>query len=229
MFAPHVDVITLAPFLLLLACCGAEEPKPAAGAPLGEAQAGIATFYDATGAGNCSYEPSPQDLNVAAMNAPQYAGSAACGTCLRVTGPRGSVVVRVVDQCPGCASGHLDLSREAFARIAEPAQGRVSIQWQPVACEGLGTLSFRFKEGSSQWWTAIQVLDHRLPVRSLEARVDGRWVALARQDYNYFLAEGGLGVGPYTLRVTASDAQQVVEEGIALRESGVVRGRTQFD
>jgi expansin (peptidoglycan-binding protein) len=163
------------------------------------------------------------------MNAPQYAGSAACGSCLSVTGPRGRVVVRVVDQCPGCASGHLDLSREAFARIAEPSQGRVSIQWQPVACEGLGTLSFRFKEGSSQWWTAIQVLDHRLPVRSLEARLDdGRWVTLERQSYNYFVAARGLGAGPYTLRVTASDGQQLVEEGIALRESGVVPGRTQF-
>ena len=93
-----------------------------------------------------------------------------------------------------------------------------------------GPLSFRFKEGSSQWWTALQVLDHRLPVRALEARRDdGRWVTLARKDYNYFVSDAGLGPGPYMLRVTASDGQQVIEEGIGLRESGVVQGRTQFD
>lgn len=220
----------LAAALLLAFCgCSSDSPKPTAGQPLGELQSGIATYYAATGEGSCSYGATPDDLNVTAMNTPQYAGSAACGTCLQVTGPRGSVVVRVVDRCPGCASGHLDLSREAFARIAAPEAGRVSIQWQPVACEGLGKLSFRFKEGSSQWWVGLQVLDHRLPVRSLEASVDGRWVALARQDYNYFVADKGLGPGPYTLRVTASDGQQRTEQHIPLRESGVVEGSTQFD
>jgi len=95
--------------LLLLACCrGPEAEGPTV---LGERQEGVATFYAATGEGACSYEASPQDLDVAAMNAAQYEGSAACGTCLQVTGPRGSVRVRVVDKCPGCASGHLDLSR----------------------------------------------------------------------------------------------------------------------
>src|SRR5690348_7403307 len=101
---------------------------------LGEKQAGVITFYDATGAGNCSFDPSPDDLDVAAMNAEQYAGSAVCGACARVDGPLGSVTVRIVDQCPECLRGHLDLSKQAFAKVADPALGRVDVSWQLVPC-----------------------------------------------------------------------------------------------
>src|SRR5262245_57271604 len=68
-------------------------PPPGETPPIGAMQQGIATFYDATGAGNCSFDATPGDLRVAAMNTPQYANSAACGTCVAVTGPRGSVTV----------------------------------------------------------------------------------------------------------------------------------------
>ncbi|HLE51108.1 MAG TPA: expansin EXLX1 family cellulose-binding protein, partial [Anaerolineales bacterium] len=90
---------------------------------------GIATYYAATGAGACSFDPSPQDLMVAAMNAEQYDNAAVCGAYLYVTGPQGAVTVRIVDLCPECQAGHLDLSREAFAQIAELPQGRVPITW----------------------------------------------------------------------------------------------------
>ena len=42
---------------------------------------GQATYYDfADGSGACSFDPTPDDSMVAAMNAPDYAGSAACGS-----------------------------------------------------------------------------------------------------------------------------------------------------
>ena len=161
----------------------------APGRALDDFQQGIATYYSATGEGNCSFDATPGDLMVTAMNTPQWEDSAVCGTCLEVQGPRGAVTVRVVDRCPECASGHLDLSREAFARIAEPAQGRVSIQWRRVACAVEGPVAYRFKEGSSQWWVAIQVRNHRVPVQRLEVQRNGSWVDVRRADYNYFVAD----------------------------------------
>src|SRR5688572_24801643 len=82
---------------------------------LGEFQAGIATYYDATGAGHCGYDASPNDMDVAAMNAQQFNNSAVCGACAEVEGPQGTVRVRIVDSCPEpeCQAGHLDLSRQA--------------------------------------------------------------------------------------------------------------------
>lgn len=208
---------------------GASDTGPAAtGGPLGAERDGIITYYSADGSGNCSYEASPGDLLVAAMNQTEYANSAACGTCVRVTGPRGTVRVRIVDRCPECAVGHLDMSESAFAMVADPRDGRVAVRWQPETCDVRGPVSYRFKEGSSQWWTAIQVRNHRVPVRSLEARVGSDWVALERQEYNYFVASSGLGPGPYVLRVTAQDGRQFVDENIALADATVVPGHGQF-
>ena len=88
---------------------------------------GIATYYDATGEGACGFDASPADLMVTAMNADEYDHASYCGAYLHVEGPKGAIIVRVIDLCPECQSGHLDLSREAFAEIADLYLGRVDI------------------------------------------------------------------------------------------------------
>ncbi|ORZ12073.1 RlpA-like double-psi beta-barrel-protein domain-containing protein-containing protein, partial [Lobosporangium transversale] len=73
---------------------------------------------------------------IAALNKPDFGSftyasqSPACGQCLIVRGPKGTVEVQVVDMCPGCKSGSLDLSPGAFARIADIDAGRVPISWE---------------------------------------------------------------------------------------------------
>lgn len=52
-----------------------------------------------------------------------------CGKYVNVHGPKGSVRVKIVDTCPPCASGDLDLSPAAFGKIADFAKGRVKISW----------------------------------------------------------------------------------------------------
>ncbi|MEO6572740.1 MAG: expansin EXLX1 family cellulose-binding protein [Polyangiaceae bacterium] len=176
---------------------------------LGMPQTGDGTYYDATGAGNCSFDATPNDLDVAAMNAPQYAKSAVCGECVQVTGPKGMVTVRIVDSCPGCKSGDLDLSESAFVKIADKSAGRVKIDWQVVSCNVSGNVSYHYKDGTSQYWTAIQVRNHRLPIKSLEIKVGGAYTDVARVDYNYFVADKGAGAGPVSVRITAIDGQQL--------------------
>lgn len=105
----------------------APAPAPTAPGALSPTYSGEGTFYGATGQGNCTFDASPGDLMVAAMNGPDYAGSAVCGQYVAVTGPKGSVTVRITDQCPECKKGDLDLSESAFARIADPVAGRVPI------------------------------------------------------------------------------------------------------
>src|SRR5687768_4948086 len=99
------------------------------GALPSQPQEGIATWYEADGSGHCGFDPSPADMKVAAINAAQYFGSAACGQCATVDGPSGSVTVRIVDSCPDCEPGQLDLSQQAFERIAALHLGRVPVKW----------------------------------------------------------------------------------------------------
>jgi expansin (peptidoglycan-binding protein) len=215
--------------VLALAACGHDPTGEAAAVvPFGAPQTGEGTYYAADGSGNCMFDPSPGDLRVAAMNAPQYAGGAVCGTCVQVTGPKGSVTVRIVDQCPGCKQGDLDLSPQAFDQIGEHSAGRIPITWIAVPCAVGGNLAYRYKEGSSQYWTAIQVRNHRLPIASLELRKGAGWMPVGREPYNYFVAPGGAGPGPVTLRVTAIDGQVLEDTLSAVSAGAVVSGAAQF-
>jgi expansin (peptidoglycan-binding protein) len=204
-------------------------PFPSGIVPLGETQSGVATYYDADGSGACGFDRTPEDLMVAAMNRPQFAGSQVCGACAEVVGPKGTVTVRLVDLCPECTAGHLDLSREAFRQVAEESAGRVPVEWRLVACAVNGPVQYRYKEGSSQWWTAIQVRNHRLPVARLEIRGHGQeWKELPREAYNYFVDSSGSGADPVSVRLTSTTGQ-ILEDTLPPPASGLlVNGLGQF-
>lgn len=193
-------------------CPGERTAAPAA-------EAGHATYYDLTGPGSCSFDrprESP-DRMVAAVSGADYAHAAWCGACLAVAGPLGDVVVRVVDQCPGCRHGDLDLSREAFAQIAPLSAGRTKVTWHEVPCPVTGPVVYQVKPGSTASWTAIQLRNHRHRIARLEARdAHGVYHAIARTDDNYFVVPGGLGPGPYALRVSDVHGHALEDGAIAL-------------
>lgn len=189
---------------------------------------GKATYYAADGSGNCSFPPSPQDLMVAALNTPDYNGAQSCGACVLVHGPKGDVTVRIVDRCPGCTQGHIDLSKEAFAKIADPVQGVVPVTWSIVPCAVQGPIRYHFKAGSNQWWSAIQVRNHRYPIKSLEGQVSGTFQPMTRELYNYFVYSAGLGPGPYTLRVTDVLGHVLTDTGIPFKVDQEVPGAAQL-
>ncbi len=210
---------------------------PGAAFPLSVTYHGDGTFYDYSAsavqfpatAGACSYG-AVDDRMIAAMNQADYAGSAACGAQLVVTGPNGPVTVRVVDVCPECAPGDVDLSAEAFARIARPIDGRVAVSWRAEPASVSGPVSYRYKEGSSRWWTAIQVRNHRQPVARLEIRPAGAsgWIAVERMAYNYFVHPQAVPDAPLEVRITASDGS-TLQDTLPVPQGGlVVSGRGQF-
>ncbi|KAK9693236.1 hypothetical protein K7432_014010 [Basidiobolus ranarum] len=57
-----------------------------------------------------------------------------CGKCVKVQGPKGSVVVRIQDLCAPCRSGDIDLTPSAFKKIANLNDGRVKVTWKKVSC-----------------------------------------------------------------------------------------------
>jgi len=200
------------------------------GMAFGDRRSGEATYYAATGAGACMFDPSPNDLMVAALNAPDWSGSAWCGACARVDGPMGTITVRIVDLCPECQTGDLDLSPEAFEQIAPIEQGRVGIDWTYVSCNVTGPVEYRYKDGTNPWWTAVQVLNHALPIASLEWSADGSaFHPATRQDYNYFLDASGFGDNPISVRISAVDGQTLTDALPRPQELLVTPGEAQFE
>ncbi|WAZ19743.1 expansin EXLX1 family cellulose-binding protein [Streptomyces cinnabarinus] len=188
---------------------------------------GLATFYDSDGTGACMYDAS-KDVMTAAMNHTDYETAKACGAYVTVRAADGaSVTVRVTNECPECAPGHIDLSAEAFARLAAPSAGQIPVTWELASPADVGTLSVRYKTGSSSYWCAIQVIGHRNPVARLEVGTGGGWRQLPRAEYNYFLAEDGGGCGG-PIRITDIHGQRLTVEGIGIRANVVQPTRVQF-
>lgn len=217
--------------LLISVCAGRLLADAVPGCPASfEAFDGVATYYAADGGGNCSFAPSA-DLLVTAVAAPDWAGSAECGRCLEVWGPEARIVVRVVDQCPECPAGHLDLSAEAFDLIAEPIQGVVPIAFRSVPCPVVGNVVIHQKDGVNAWWFAVQIRNHRFAVAGVELRENGSavWQPMARQDYNYFLLTSGPGLAfPVDLRITDIHQHSIVEHVGAVAPQGDTAGVNQF-
>ncbi|HTJ46284.1 MAG TPA: expansin EXLX1 family cellulose-binding protein [Kofleriaceae bacterium] len=194
-------------------------------------ESGDGTYYTfADGTGACSFDATPNDLNVAAMNSVDYANAAWCGACLDVTGPQGHVVVRVVDLCPECKHGDLDLSPQAFEQLSPLAAGRIAITWHEVPCDVSGPIAYHFKDGSNPYWTAIQIRNHRYPITKVEAKdKTGAWTSIQRLDYNFFVQASGLGDGPYSLRVTDDRGHVVEDDSVTPGDNTTTSGASQLE
>ncbi|MEV5846036.1 expansin EXLX1 family cellulose-binding protein [Streptomyces sp. NPDC051985] len=190
---------------------------------------GVATSYDVgNGDGACSFGPT-SDVMTAAMNTADYETAKACGAYVSVRAASGkSITVRITNECPApCAVGQLDLSQQAFAKLAPLSAGRIAITWSLLSPATSDTVSIRYKTGSTQYWCGIQAIGHRNPLARLEVRTGGGWLALTRTEYNYFLSEQGTGCGA-ELRLTDIYGEQLVVPALAVRADVVQRTGVQF-
>lgn len=101
---------------------------------------GEGTFYYPNGGLGACENPLQNQDDICAVSFAQFP-ELPCDTCLRVTGPKGSVVVRVQDKCEGCKWGDVDLSHGMFVQIADEAAGRVAISTEVVDCSNGQALS----------------------------------------------------------------------------------------
>lgn len=190
---------------------------------------GVATEYAAAdGDGACLFGPS-SDMMIAAMNVTDYQESEACGAHIVVHASDGaSVTVLITNECPApCAPGQLDLSQQAFAKIADPSAGRVSVTWELISPSDAGTLSIRYKTGSSQWWCGIQVIGERNPVARIEVSTSSGWHQLSPTGYNYFLSTDGTGCG-HAIRITDIYGQQLITGALTVQPNVIQSTDLQF-
>jgi expansin (peptidoglycan-binding protein) len=99
---------------------------------VGGTHSGFATFYflQRGGRPSCDVKVRSDDLVVALSRQIMggYRGSN-CGKTINVHGDHGSVTVRVIDTCARCGFNDIDLSPEAFRKIANKQQGKVRVSW----------------------------------------------------------------------------------------------------
>jgi hypothetical protein len=162
-----------------------------------------------------------------ALSPSEYRSAAACGGYLQVKGPDGSVRVKVVDQCPGCATGHIDLSESAFAKIAPLSAGLVDVSYTYLSDPPLpGPVSVEVKQGASRYWLALLADNTGNPLASVQVQTSGGRLSLARASYNYWIAPPGSRPGPFTVRLTDTQGHRVTVPGITLSPGTVQSTKT---
>jgi len=198
-----------------------------------EPEKGKVTYYDANGLGTCSFiQHTSSPLMITAFSGSEWNGAAYCGRCVKITNSDGkSVVVRIVDKCPGCAKGHFDLSRDAFKALDDLSKGVLQITYEFVACPTEGNIIYRVKDGSTTWWSSVVVNNHKYGVKKFEIKGKGMdWTEVKRADYNEFEYTTKLEV-PVSFRVTSIYGEVITDENIIKDENhfaGIYKSSGQF-
>ncbi|QRV88758.1 hypothetical protein RhiJN_16776 [Ceratobasidium sp. AG-Ba] len=102
----------------------------ARGKPKG--RGGRGTWYT-PGLGNCGGHNNSKDM-VVALSTKSYGGGKYCGKKIKITNKKNgkSCTATIVDSCPGCAAGDLDLSPAAFKKMAPLDDGVMPVDWDFV-------------------------------------------------------------------------------------------------
>ncbi|KAI0908583.1 RlpA-like double-psi beta-barrel-protein domain-containing protein-containing protein [Ustulina deusta] len=95
------------------------------------ANAGSQTFtgditYYQPGLGACGVTNSDSEA-VVALSPAQYNGN--CGKTITITKGGKTATAKVVDKCPSCASGAIDVSSTVFQSLADLGVGRTTVSW----------------------------------------------------------------------------------------------------
>ena len=201
--------------------------------PKGTIHTGDGTFYGGGYEGGCAMlDPVSRDYWIVAMNLADYNDAQLAGAYLEVTGELGTINMLVTDLLPEGKKGDLDLYTDAFPLIAPVEKGRVPVSWKIIPLDSAenAPVSYKYKEGTTEYWCGIQVRNHRYPITRLEyLDENGEFVEIKRRPYNYFESDK-MGKGPFTFRITDIYGQVIIDENIPLStdDTEIIQGNVQF-
>ena len=175
---------------------------------------GRATFYGGNiNGGNCGmtgYTLPPNYCGVA-MSSVTWAASMSCGSCIQATWKGKVIRCMVLDQCPECEQGHLDLFQDAFTQLADQSLGIIpDLHWRVIDCALNTGMKYVWKDGVTEYYFAIQVRDANFPVVKFEVSKDSgaTFIPCKKQSSSgYWTADGRMGWGPFLFRVTAQSGE----------------------
>ncbi|KAK6825603.1 hypothetical protein PG987_013097 [Apiospora arundinis] len=250
----HAAAGAIAPVVPVVpAAAAAASPAAAAGAVQGQQQQAVAapaaqkqqqtsaaagttgtsTFYGGNlQGGTCSFSTYtlPAGIYGTAFSGSAWNSGAKCGSCLEVTAKGKTIKVMVVDKCPECEPGHLDLFENAWKALSPGSSDPMTTSWTEVECGITSPLVLHNKSGTSPYWFSMQVINANEAVTKLEVSTDGgkTWQATKRQDYNYFENPSGFGAAKLTIRVTGASGKTVTVENVGVESDSQIKAASNF-
>jgi expansin len=205
---------------------------------------GRITFYSQSPAVACDIPQSEWPQYTAALSEKHFQNGLACGATARIKNGNKEIEVMIVDLCPKvgneqwCSGDlpHFDLGNStAFSQLENIDVGvkEVQIKFVPTPV-GDTPVKLRLKDGINAYWFAIQVLNHRYPVKKLELKdpKSDTWITGQQKPdlWNYwvFTFTGNGLTTPYQIRITDQYGQVIEETGNSIQEKFMWSGTHQF-
>ncbi|GMF36733.1 unnamed protein product [Phytophthora fragariaefolia] len=190
--------------------------------------------------GNCNFQSYPSEVitNYAALNAAQWDSTMNCGRCAEVrctdvqcvNPSSSSEIVYIIDQCPGCEVGDLDLSPSVFKSITGLEYTKLKIEWDFVTCPSTGSNRIRYclKEGSNAHWAAIQPTYMSAGVASV--RINDKPTTMVASSYYFLLTSDSSSLPDLSsLKITMkSIAGETIEDVVDFSNAKCVEVDSQF-
>lgn len=153
--------------------------------------------------------------NFVAMNSEQWADGSTCGRCVRARCTDSQctnndfVTLYVVDKCPECKYGDLDMSIPAYKQVTGLWPNRLEIEWEWTTCaqDMTGSIHWDPKDGSNENWQAFYVSNPAQALKSV--MLNGK--ELQRQTFNFWVHSSSLGSAPYELEFVSLNGTSVVK------------------
>ncbi|KAF1322090.1 Expansin protein 5, partial [Globisporangium splendens] len=196
---------------------------------------GTAYTLGAVSQGNCNFMASAADAatNYAAINQAQWDNLKNCGRCAQVSCvddacPDKSVseIVHIVDRCPECKQGDLDLSPTVFKKITGSSPSRLKISWKFVDCPNPGKLQYCLKSGSNPYFVAIQPANAGSGIASM--KINGQSTTMVDSAF-YYVLQSTAPVDLSAVKVSlTSTSGATVDETVSLSVGSCTAGKSQF-
>ncbi|KAJ8578728.1 hypothetical protein ON010_g480 [Phytophthora cinnamomi] len=166
--------------------------------------------------GNCNFMsaiPSASN-NYVALNNAQWDNLGNCGRCIEVscidekcTVKNKTAVVQVLDRCPKCAHGALDLSPTVYKEITGLDPDRLTVRWRFVDCPDPGTLQVCLMGGSDTDWVAVQPTNSVVGVKSVT--VNGGATSMLGGAYYYVSTTSNTDLSAVKVAVTSINGEVI--------------------
>ncbi|KAG7380084.1 hypothetical protein PHYPSEUDO_007790 [Phytophthora pseudosyringae] len=172
-----------------------------------------------TSSGNCNFMSAipTASTNYAALNNDQWDGLQNCGRCAEVSciddqcaDQTTTAIVQILDRCPECSSGDLDLSPTVFKNITGSDPSRLTIRWKFVDCPNPGNIEVCLKTGSNGYYVAVQPSNTLVGVETVT--INGESTTMVDSAY-YYLIESTSEVDLTSVAVSITSVEGETVEG----------------
>ncbi|KAF4037318.1 putative carbohydrate-binding module family 63 protein [Phytophthora infestans] len=185
--------------------------------------------------GNCNFMSAvpTASTNYAALNNDQWDNLANCGRCAEVSciddqcaDQTTTAIVQILDRCPECSSGDLDLSPTVLKNITGSDPSRLSIRWKFMDCPNPGSIEVCLKSGSNGYYVAVQPTNTLVGVEIVT--INGESTTMVDSAY-YYLIESTSDVDLTSVAVSITSVEgETVEGTYSLTAGACVNTKQQF-